>query len=149
MGLFDNLFGSEKGSSSRELSKGEAFAGILLCACASDGHIADEEARGLVTIMGRMKMFENWTSDKFNGTIDRLLGMIRRTGVEKVIRRCSEALPAQMHATAFCAACDLVLADGVVEDEEKAFLDDLQRVLQISGDEALTIVEVMIIKNKG
>jgi len=44
---------------------------------------------------------------------------------------------------------DLVLADGVVEDAEKEFLDDLQKILNISGDQALTIVEVMIIKNRG
>ena len=149
MGLFDNLFGSEKGSSSRELSKGEAFAGILLCACASDGHIADEEAQGLITIMSRMKMYENWSGEKVNGTLNKLSGLIKRNGVDKVIQRCAEVLPTQLHATAFANACDLVLADGVVEEEEKAFLDDLQRVLQISGDEALTIVEVMIIKNKG
>jgi tellurite resistance protein len=147
MGLFDNLFGSEK--SSRELTKAEAFAGILLGACASDGHIADEEAQGLVTIMNRMKMFENWTGDKFGSTINRLLGMIKRMGVEKLMSRCAEALPAQYHPTAFANACDLVLADGVVEDEEKEFLDNLQKILEIDGDTALTIVEVMIIKNKG
>src|SRR5262245_642109 len=149
MGLFDNLFSSEKGSSSRELGKAEAFAGILLCACAADGHIADEEARGLVTLMGRMKMFENWSDDKFNSTIDRMLGLIRRQGVEKVIKKCAEVLPQQLHPTVFAQACELVLADGVVEEEEKAFLEQLQRDLQMSGDEALTIVEVMIIKNKG
>jgi len=147
MGLFDNVFGSEK--SSKELSKSEAFAGILLGACASDGHIADEEAQGLVTIMGRMKMYENWNGERFNGTINKLLGMIKRSGVEKVIQRCTESLPTALHPTAFANACDLVLADGVVEEEEKEFLENLQRMLEMSGDEALTIIEVMIIKNKG
>jgi tellurite resistance protein len=148
MGLFDNLFGSEKGSA-REMTKSEAFAGILLGACASDGHIADEEAQGLVTIMGRMKLYENWTGEKFNSTINRLLGLIKRIGVEKMIRRCAEVLPRQLHETAFVNACDLVLADGVVEDEEKEFLEDLQRTLDVSGDQALTIIEVMVIKNRG
>jgi hypothetical protein len=39
--------------------------------------------------------------------------------------------------------------DGVVEAEEEEFLEKLQRKLDVSGYEALTIVEVMIIKNKG
>jgi hypothetical protein len=147
MGLFDYLFGG--GESKKELTKSDAFAGILLCACAADGHIADEEATGLCTTLGRMKLYDNWSPDKFNGMIDRMLGMIKRNGVEKTIQRCAEALPDKLHPTAFAGACDLVLADGVVEDEEKEFLDKLQRVLQISGDEALTIVEVMIIKNRG
>src|SRR5262245_45216044 len=141
MGLFDNSFGADKAS--KELSKAEAFAGILLGACASDGHIADEEAQGLMTIMGRMKMYENWSGDKVNGTLNKLSGLIKRNGVEKVMRRCAEVLPAQLHPTAFANACDLVLADGVVEDEEKEFLENLMRILEISGDEALTIVDVM------
>ena len=41
MGLFDDAFGSSK---PKDLTKQEAFAGILLGATASDGHIADEEA---------------------------------------------------------------------------------------------------------
>ena len=44
MGLFDNIFGGL--GASKTLTKPEAFAGILLGAVASDGHIADEEAQG-------------------------------------------------------------------------------------------------------
>jgi hypothetical protein len=146
MGLFDNI-GPEKAS--KELSKAEAFAGILLGACDSDGHIADEEARGLITILSRMKMYENWSGDRLNGMLNKLSGLIKRNSVDKVIRRCAEVLPTQLHGTAFANACDLVLADGVVEDEEKEFLESLMRILEISGDEALTIVDVMKIKNKG
>ena len=68
MGLFDNLFG-EKGSS-RELTKQEAFAGILLGASACDGHIADEEVKGLFTITERMRMFENVSPNKWNAMMD-------------------------------------------------------------------------------
>lgn len=148
MGLFDNMFGKQQGSS-HELSRGEAFAGILLGAVASDGHIADEEAQGMWTIMARMKLFENWSGQRFNSALNRLLGILKRQGVPALLRRCAEVLPTQLHATVFANACELVLADGVVEEEEKEFLDDLQRILDISGDQALTIVEVMIIKNRG
>ncbi len=147
MGLFDNVFGGL--SPNKNLSKNEAFAGILLGAVASDGHISDEEAQGLWTIIGRMKLYENWTGDKFNQMMNRLVGMLKREGVDPLINRASEALPVELRETAFAAACDLVLADGVVEDAEKEFLDKLQKTLDISGDQALTIVEVMIIKNRG
>jgi tellurite resistance protein len=62
---------------------------------------------------------------------------------------CAEGLPEGLRQTAFANACDIVLADGVVEDEEKEFLDHLQKALELDGDTALNIVEVMIIKNKG
>ena len=145
MGLFDNVFATQK----RDLTANDAFAGILICAVASDGHICDDEAHGLCNILTRMKLFDNWTDDKFNAMYNRLLGMIKREGVGPVLRRCAQALPEELRETAFANACDLVLADGVVEEEEKAFLDDVQKVLGISGDQALTIVEIMIIKNRG
>ena len=147
MGLFDNLFGGM--GPNKELTKQEAFAGILLSAIASDGHVSDEEAQGMWTILGRMKMFDNWAPDKFNHMMNRLLGILKREGHQKLMSRSAEALPEKLRPTAFCAACDLVLADGVVEDAEKEFLDELQGLLEISGDQALSIVEVMILKNQG
>jgi hypothetical protein len=120
-----------------------------LGAVASDGHISGEEAQGLCTTLCRMKLYENWTDAKFNSMLNRLLGMIKREGVDPVLRRCSEALPEQLHETAFANACDLVLADGVVEPAEKQFLESLRGLLDIDGDKALTIVEVMVIKNRG
>ncbi len=146
MGLFDSLFG---GKAEKELSKSEAFAGVLLSAVASDGHISDEEVRGLCTILGRMKMYDNWTNDKFNAMINRLLGMLKRQGPEDVLTKCAPILPEPLRETAFANACDLLLADGGIEEEEKVFLDSLQRKLGISGDQAITSVEVMVLKNRG
>jgi len=147
MGLFDNIFGGH--SANKSLTKPEAFASILLCAVASDGHISDEEAQGLVTIISRMKLFENWSGDKFNSMMNRLIGMLKREGLDKFLSKATEALPDELRDTAFANACDLVLADGVVEDEEKDFLDKVQKMLDINGDTALDIVQVMIIKNRG
>ena len=147
MGLFDSFFGTQK--ESQEMAVQEAFAGVLLGAAAADGHIADEEAEGLWTILGRMKMFDSWTGQKFSHMMDRLVKILKKHDVDGLLDRCVPHLPAKLHETAFCNACDIVLADGTVESEEEEFLEKLQRKLNVSGDEALTIVEVMIIKNKG
>jgi hypothetical protein len=44
---------------------------------------------------------------------------------------------------------DLALADGRIRDREKAFIDELQAVLQIDEATAVKIVEVLLIKNRG
>jgi hypothetical protein len=147
MGLFDNFFGTQK--ESQEMAVQEAFAGILLGAAASDGHIADEEAEGLWVTLSRMRMFDSWTGQQFSHMMDRLVKILKRHDVDGLLDRCVASLPQKMHETAFANACDIVLADGVVEADEEEFLEKLQRKLDVSGDEALTIVEVMIIKNKG
>ena len=146
MGLFDDTFETNK---PKELSKQEAFAGILMAANASDGHVSDEEVQGFFTIMMRMKMFENYTDDKMRHMIDRMLGLLKRQGVDGVLDRCARTLPEELHKTAFANACDLILADGVVEEEEKEFINKLWKILGISGDDAKTIAQVMVIKNKG
>jgi tellurite resistance protein len=148
MGLFDNLF-TDKTSGGRELTKQEAFAGILLGASACDGHTADAEVKSLFTATERMRLFENVTANKWNAMMDVLLKFLNKDGPLKLVDRCAKALPEGLRQTAFANACDIVLADGTVEDEEKDFLDYLQKALELDGDIALNIVEVMIIKNKG
>ncbi len=147
MGLFDSLFGGNEGG--KAVTKHEAFTGILLAAAAADGHIADEEARGLWTIIGRMKLFSNFTPDKFNRMMDVLLKILKKGGPELLIEKCVPQVPDELRETVFANACDLVLADGVVEDEERELIEKLQNELEIPGDEAMDIVRVMVVKNRG
>jgi tellurite resistance protein len=149
VGLFDALFGG--GGKDKEVTKQEAFTGILLAAAAADadGHIAEEEAQGLWTAIERMKLFANFTPDKFNKMMDTLLKLLKKGGPDLLIDKCVPALPDELRSTVFANACDLVLADGVVEPEEKAFIEKLQNRLSIPGDEAMDIVRIMVIKNQG
>jgi hypothetical protein len=146
MGLFDDTLGQ---TAPRELTKHEAFAGILLAANASDGHISDEEVQGFFTILLRMRMFAEWSEDRLSRTIDRCLGLLKRRGPEGSMELFAQALPESLHKAAFANACDLILADGVVEQEEKEFINKLRRVLGISGDDAQMIAQVMVWKNQG
>lgn len=147
MGLFDNLFGDQ--GPSKTFTKQEAFAGLLLAAAAADGHIADEEAGGLWHAINRMKLYSSFTPDKFGQMLNNLIKVLKREGVEKLTNRCVQALPDSLRETAFANVCDLVLADGVVEAEEKELVEKLQNKLEIPGDRAIDIVQVMVIKNKG
>lgn len=148
MGLFDNMFGGNEGG--KPLTKHEAFAGILLAASAVDGHIASEEISNLITAVSRMQLFSNFNDDKYSRMFDRLLKILKKDdGVELLIEKCVQELPDELRETAFANACDIVLADGVVEPEEKALIEKLQNELEIPGDEAMDIVKVMVIKNRG
>ena len=147
MGLFDSLFGGGEGG--KGVTKQEAFTGILLAAAAADGHISEEEAQGLWTAIERMKLFSNFTPDKFKRMMDTLLKILKKGGPDMLVDKCVPALPDELRDTAFANACDLVLADGVVEDEEKKLIEKLQNRLGIAGDEAMDIVRVMVIKNRG
>ena len=148
MGLFDNLFGDKAGDR-RPLTEPEAFAGILLAAAASDGHAGRQEVAELRAVLSRMKLFSDLTDGRWRIMADTLFRFLKRDGVLGLADRCAAVVPPELHECAFANACDLILADGVVEDAERAFLEHLQRVLELDSDTALNIVEVMITKNKG
>jgi len=146
MALMDDAFGNQ---APQKLTKQDAFAGILLAANASDGHISDEEVQGFVTVLLRMKMFSDWSSEQINKTIDRMCGMLNKKGVDVTLETCAKVLPENLHRAAFANACDLILADGVVEAEEKEFINKLRKAIGLSGDDAQTIAQVMVWKNQG
>ncbi len=147
MGLLDNVFGNF--GQEQPFGPQEGFAGVLLGAAACDGHIADEEVQGLFTIMGRMKLYQNLTSQKYSTMMDRLLGLLKRGGPEQLLDKAAPAVAPELRETAFANACDIVLADGVVDPSEKEFINNLMQKLGIAGDQAMTIVQVMVVKNKG
>ncbi len=147
MGLFDDAFGSF--AEQHPIGPREAYAGVLICASACDGHIADEEVQSLVTSLGRMKLYQHVPPHQFGTMMDRLLGILKRGGPEKLLDSTVGSLPSELRETAFANACNIVLADGVVEQDEKEFIDTLMNRLEIASDRALQIVRVMVIKNKG
>ena len=148
MSLFDNIFGPDA-SDDRPLSGQEAFAGILVAATACNGHTSQEQLRGLSHITERMRLFDNVSSGKWNAMVDRLMKLHHREGSQQMVQRCAQTLPDGMRECAFANACDIVLADGTVDPEERAFLEHLHSTLALDNDTALNIVEVMIIKNRG
>ena len=147
MGLFDSLFGGLERD--KKMTSQEAFAGILLGASACDGHISDDEVGELITTLIRMKMFERFTPKQFNQTLDRLYGIIKKRGVPFLIEGCVAGLPDNLRETAFANAVDIVLADGVVEDDEKEFIDLLRDQLGLDKATSKEIAQVMVIKNRG
>jgi len=147
MGLFDSLFGGME--SSRKLSPQEAFAGILLAASACDGHISDEEAENLTTAVGRMKLFQRVNEKEFGTVMNKLMGILKKKGPDFLVDGCCESLPKELVNAAFANACNIVLADGVVDAEEKEFIEKLRTSLKVDENIARTIAQVMVIKNKG
>ena len=147
MGLFDSFFGGME--SPRKLSPQESFAGILLAASACDGHISDEEASNLSAAVGRMKLFQRINEKEFGNVMNKLLGILKKKGPDFLVEGCCESLPKELVNAAFAIACNIVLADGVVDQEEKDFIEKLRNNLKVEAGTAKAIAQVMVIKNKG
>jgi tellurite resistance protein len=149
MGLFDSVFNAEKGITETQLTPAEAFASVALVAIAADGYLSDQEGRDMTLILSRMQLFRNCSNDVMYRMLDKLLALLKRDGPGELVSLAKAHLPEDLRETAFAIATDLVLSDGTVTAQEQAFLDDLYRILEIPGDMALQIVQVMTIKNRG
>ncbi len=147
MGLFDSLFSGLEAS--RRLSPQESFAGVLIAASACDGHISEEEFNSLIAALLRMKLYQRTNEKEFRGVVNKLLGILKKKGPDVLAEACVENLPEQLAKPAFANACNIVLADGSVEPEEKEFIDKLRGLLKIDEKTAKTIAQVMVIKNRG
>ncbi len=148
MGLFKKVLATQS-QVQEALSPAEAFAAICLAATASDGYLSDEEARSISYILCRMKLFRSYSYDVMYRMFDRLLGILRRQGIDTLLNTAKESLPHDMREAAFVVATDLVLGDGIVTQEEQDFLNDLYQALEVPSEVATQIVQVMLIKNRG
>jgi len=146
MGLFDKAFGKDSGAV--VLNKSEGFAAIAVAAVASDGDISSEEINRVVIDLVTLKPFRRHDMRDLGNTLNKVAGLIKKRGTGPVLQAAKGALNKDETTAAFWIATDLVLADGVVEDEEKKFLEELQKVLSIDDDTALKIAEVATMKNK-
>jgi len=147
MGIFDALF---SGLESRtKLSPQESFAGILLAASACDGHISDDEFQQLLAALFRMKLFQRINEKQFNQVLNKLMGVLKKHGPDALVDGCCETLPEELRKAAFANACNIALADGGLEDDEKQFITRLTGKLQLDAKTSQMIAKVMVIKNKG
>jgi hypothetical protein len=146
MGLFDDALGEGKPTA---VTKEMAYLGILMCADYSDGNVSEEEVRAFGNTVCRMKLYKDMSEQQLNRTIDRATGIIKRSGVDGALQKFAEVLPENLHRAVFANACNQVLADGVVEDEEKEFINNLRKALKLPGDDAQMIAKVIVWKNQG
>jgi hypothetical protein len=130
------------------INSAEAFAAICLVAIASDGYLSEGESDDMKTRLSRMKLFQDSVED-FDRMTQYLLDQLKKYGPNELVNSAKAALPPNLGPTAFAMAVDLIFSDGSVSAEERAFIDDLRRILLIPDELALKIVEVLTLKNQG
>lgn len=148
MGLFDQGNTTVKATDIK-LEPAEAFAALALIAVAADGVITESEKQGINSILARMELFSSYSEERKREMIDRLLGMIKNKEMKPLFDAAIAAVPKNLKETVFAVSTDLVLADSDIAEEEEQLLDELCNALEISEEIATSIIDVMLIKNKG
>ncbi|MDE5711468.1 tellurite resistance TerB family protein [uncultured Bacteroides sp.] len=146
MGIFDKIF--KDVPEETKLTQQEAFAGIALAMAGADGSIAESEWAGIVNYIRRLRIYDNFSGPAFDKLFDKLFRILRNQGPSALVNASVESLSDDLKLTAFACAVDIALADGVLEEEEKELINQMAEILEIPDQTAISIIEVMIIKNK-
>ena len=146
MGLFDKIF--KEAPENTKLTQQEAFAGIAIALAGADGSISQSEWDGIVNYIRRLRIYDNFSAPAFDKLFDKLFKILKKDGAGALVKASVESLSDDLKLTAFACAVDIALADGVLEEEEKNIINQLAEALQIPEQTAVSIIEVMIIKNK-
>ncbi len=135
-------------SSSDIFTKQEAFLGIALATSAADGVIDDSETKNISAYLTQMKMFDEYSERGIRDIFEKLFKVLEKEGIGGLVAIAKSSLPDDLRETAFTCAVDIAIADGVIEENENALLQELQHVLDISDELGGKILDVMVIKNR-
>lgn len=127
----------------------EAIASLLVAAITIDGMVDTEEAVRIGDLLGTSHVLRQAGNGSMERLADRAIALLTEHGLPAILTGCAKAIPSDLRPTVFALAADLALADGRIADREKAFIDELQVVLQIDEATAVKIIEVLLIKNRG
>jgi hypothetical protein len=127
----------------------EAIASLLVAAITVDGNLNTDEAARIGDVLGTSRLLRQAGDGSMDAVANRAIALLSDHGLPAILTGCAKAIPSDLRATTFALATDLVLADGRIGDKEKAFIDELQTLLQIDEATAVKIVEVLLIKNRG
>jgi uncharacterized tellurite resistance protein B-like protein len=131
-----------------DLSVPEAMVAVMVASILADDRRSNEESARLTSALSTSRLFRHVTSEGNPDIVTRVEALLRERGRGPVLAECAKTIPPELRATAFANAVDLVLADGHVEELEKAYIDELQEILGIDDRLALNIAEVLAIKSR-
>jgi uncharacterized tellurite resistance protein B-like protein len=148
MGVFEKVM-QERHPASESVAPTprQTFAAIVVATFNADGHVTPEEAVRVNEIFNSTRLFRQPSAEPVQAVLDHVVELFGRHGAEAIVALAAKALPPELRASAFVMAVDLVMADGEASPDERKFIDGLQGLLQIPDEDAMNIVDVIIVKN--
>src|SRR3954452_637699 len=145
MGLFDNMFSTvptERKYMPEDIR--EAYSVVLYCCANAEGNIGDEEIIFIDTLFQTMKVFKGYDGADYLQAAEKIYKSFKP---DELIEGSISYLKENLRPQLFCYCCDVLLADGVVTDEEKKILEKLAEISGIDEETTKKIVEVALMRN--
>jgi len=148
MGLFDKLFNSNPSTIVyAPKNEQEAWVAIMYACIAADGNVSEAETDKMLQFLVFKSMFKghNIIEDLFKPAMTAQ----KQIGSKVVIDSSASLIGEDGKPTLVALVMELLLADGILGDQEQEIAEYLSASLNLESTLAHEIVEVMVIKNKG
>ncbi len=104
----------------------------MVLASAADREMTDTELRRIGQIVDRLPVFDDFDTDALAARAAECAEILNaEEGLEAVLETIRDNLPQKLHETAYAVACEIVVADGRVAQEELRLLEMLAQSLPI------------------
>ena len=104
----------------------------MVLASAADREMTDTELRRIGQIVDRLPVFDDFDTDSLAVRAAECAELLNaEEGLEAVLETIRDNLPQKLHETAYAVACEIVVADGRVAQEELRLLEMLAQSLPI------------------
>ena len=112
---------------SRTINHHSALVYVMVTMSAVDGKMKDQEIRRIGNIVRNLPVFNGFSEERLVPTAQECAAILNNEeGLATVLGLVEEALPVQLHETAYALAVEVAAADLHVEQEELRFLQMLR-----------------------
>lgn len=124
----------------------EAWIGILYACIAADGDDSDTEIEALSRMIAYKQKFSRVD---ILPLYEKVEDINKQIGGLALVEACAKVVDENDKNTLFAMAVEIVLADGILDDEEEKTIEFIAQQMNIDKKLVDKIVEVMLIRNKG
>ncbi len=126
--------------------KQRAVMTVIAAAIMADGEVSDDEVIRLRAMCSLSPIFSHNSGDQDTEVIKFAVSVNSQSG-ERALGMAAAALSPTLRQTAFAFACDMLLADGVVNEQEKQFIAGIAKTLDIAEATADAVIQTTLIRN--
>ena len=142
------FFSGLKGTIEPVFNPQKAIMTIVIAAVKADGEVSGEEIGRLRSMCARSPVFVSNSKEEDDAVISFADNVTTQLKADAIVKAAA-ALKQDLRETAFAFACEVILADGVVGEDEDTFISMLAEKLEIAEEIGRAVVTATIIRMRG
>lgn len=114
------------------LTPQDALVAIMVAESLSDENISSKELLSINLIVDHLPIFENYNHSRIKLIAQTVFDIFEEEdGLDALFGLVRDALPENLHETAYALACDVAACDGRLQETELRLLEEIRHELNI------------------